>query len=711
MVDFDIKKGAAADLDAIEAVIERLPLVPTDRVVTPNGVHAYWRLREPMLTASSEERELAAAMVKGWERYVRDRAGFHVDATADLARIMRLPGSLHRKPHSDGARLVVRSGLGGPRYNGEDVEPYILTVVGTTASNGKDVHAALTVHTSVAMPSWFDTVREVAGPRFAGMCSGEVEMPSPSERDLSIASALVGLAPRASDQDITDVLVALRKERGDDTKPSNAQYYRRTVAKAREPRPDSIAATPFPCDQTCDPAAGLGDTISMPHVPVSHGGLETVRVPEHPRGVFPLDALPGPIADFVAETAAALRVPIDMVAVPALGFMAAAVGGSLCIELNPEWREHPVLWLAVVARPGTKKTPAIAAAGRPIEEWQSRLFHEHREAQDRYEIADAAWASTRNRDRGPKPDKPMGERVVVDDTTIEKLAVIHEQNPRGLIVNRDELTAWVRGLGQYKARGGSDRQQYLSMWSSKQVVVDRVKNPVPIVIRKPIVSVLGSIQPDMLAELRDPERRDDGFTDRILFAYPQVAGGTAWTDDTVDPRTANRYAAVLQRMLAVPMCAGLYAPESTIVRLSPEARQVWVDHHNAHAVAMNDPDLPPRLYGVYSKASGYAARIALILHAAAVASEESERGYVDTQAVLGGWAIMNYYFLPNARSVYGFMGQRADDRQVDALVAWLRRRGGSASVRDMVRGAFNATSPGSPRTAGEWNPRPPRART
>ena len=57
----------------------------------------------------------------------------------------------------------------------------------------------------------------------------------------------------------------------------------------------------------------------------------------------------------------------------------------------------------------------------------------------------------------PEPPEPVG-RTVVGDTTAEALFSVLEENPRGVLVSRDELTGWLRSMDQYKGGKGSDRQ-------------------------------------------------------------------------------------------------------------------------------------------------------------------------------------------------------------------------------------------------------------
>src|SRR5581483_752631 len=80
---------------------------------------------------------------------------------------------------------------------------------------------------------------------------------------------------------------------------------------------------------------------------------------------------------------------------------------------------------------------------------------------------------------------------------------------------------------------GGDRQAYLSMWSRIPLKVSRKSAPLPIAIPRPCLVVVGGVQPDLLPG------RDDGFLDRLLWAYPEPLLDR-WTDLALDPAAVAR---------------------------------------------------------------------------------------------------------------------------------------------------------------------------
>lgn len=107
--------GHAATL----ATIQGLDLPPSLIVDSGGGLHAYWILKEPWELYDARERGDARSVVEQLQRAVSVRIGHAVDNTADLARILRVPGTLSRK--YDPPRPVRVVGGSRQRYEARDV--------------------------------------------------------------------------------------------------------------------------------------------------------------------------------------------------------------------------------------------------------------------------------------------------------------------------------------------------------------------------------------------------------------------------------------------------------------------------------------------------------------------------------------------------------------------------------------------------------------
>ncbi|HSH78943.1 MAG TPA: DNA-primase RepB domain-containing protein [Herpetosiphonaceae bacterium] len=84
---FDGDKAAAL------AHIEQLTPAPSVIVDSGGGYHCYWLLDEPFILATDADRARADRAQKGWVKHVRSDEG-----AKDLARVLRVPGTLNFKP-------------------------------------------------------------------------------------------------------------------------------------------------------------------------------------------------------------------------------------------------------------------------------------------------------------------------------------------------------------------------------------------------------------------------------------------------------------------------------------------------------------------------------------------------------------------------------------------------------------------------------------
>ena len=298
---------------------------------------------------------------------------------------------------------------------------------------------------------------------------------------------------------------------------------------------------------------------------------------------FPVDVFPAPVRLFALQVAESLGCPVDIVAGPILGISATAIGASRALELKPGWSESPRFYIAIVAPPGSGKSPAESLVCRPAYDMQSRFRQEYKQALEAYEEAEelrrprgrrrpqaADTANTTAQDSPTSSDttadttavvtqdnsttaaslasrpKPVLLRIIVSDATTESLAPLSAENPRGVIMLKDEMSGWAASMNQYKNGKGTDCQFYLSCWSGSPATIDRKTQGQPIFVPHPFINVMGGIQPDMLSTLCQDKNRADGFLDRILFLYPDHRGASRWVSQGVNPEVQRSWSDTLE---------------------------------------------------------------------------------------------------------------------------------------------------------------------
>jgi hypothetical protein len=441
-----------------------------------------------------------------------------------------------------------------------------------------------------------------------------------------------------------------------------------------------------------DAAVQLRKLLTAPH-PEGPADDKPLAVRAEPVEPFPMDVFPAPLARLIREGAEALPCPPEFIGVPMLAVLGGAIGTSRVVEVKAGWREGPRIYAAVVADPGSKKSPALDLAMKPLYQQQEthKEAHElakiaHQQQLADYEVQQASWRKAVNAGevdpslRPTMPDEPHMPQVWTSDATIEAFAELLERNPRGLMMVRDELTGWVRAMNQYKGGKGADRQAWLSFWSGAPVIVNRKNRKSPIMLNLPFVGVVGCMPPEVLGDLADERGREDGFVHRVLFAFPEQIS-PRWTDAVVSEATIQGYTQVVQRLLALKDHEGA-GPR--VVTFTPKGHAAYVELVNELYALLDSPDCPASMRGPLAKLEGYAARLALILQMSRLAAGETEMEAVEEVSVIGAAALV-HYFRVHAKRVYAQLACTPEDKEVSVALSWILAHGGSASLRELVR--------------------------
>lgn len=425
---------------------------------------------------------------------------------------------------------------------------------------------------------------------------------------------------------------------------------------------------------------------------------------------FPVAALPEPVRGFVTAGARAIGCDPSFVALPVLVALAAAVGNTRRLELKRGWHVAPILWAAVVGESGTTKTPAFQLALRAVRVRESEAQVRNESAQDehfaelaQWEKEQAAWKRAKGQVAPPtKPKPPRFERYTVGDTTVEALAPILRDNPRGVLLARDELSGWFGSFDRYASNGksGADESHWLSMYNAESMTVDRKTGPARTLhVPAAAVCVVGGIQPAILERAFDTKRRESGLAARFLLAYPPRRA-KAWTEADIEPKAQAAVARVFAALYELRAGDDPSAPYP-LVRLSADARALWTDYytqHNAEQVA-----LCGELSAAWSKLEEYAARLALVLHFVRWAAHDStlvDVAVLDADSMRAG-IVLAEWFKREARRVYAMLDETDDDRDTRELVEFIRRKGGAVTAREVQQGYRPLKAPGAAEAALE----------
>jgi hypothetical protein len=241
---------------------------------------------------------------------------------------------------------------------------------------------------------------------------------------------------------------------------------------------------------------------------------------------FPLGVLPELACRLVEEISSSMNCMPDLAALPLLTLASGAIGNSRMLQIHDTYLASALLYAVAIAEPGQCKTPPLKLLQRPLEQAQGRYVKEWKDDVKTWKKKQKD--SDSDSDSEPEP-KPTLRRCLVGNITTECLALKLQDNPRGLLMIRNELSGLLCGMNQYK-RGGDDRPTYVELWDSQTILVDRKsdteRDGEPLFVRNAFLSIYGTTQPDRLDGLRlhgGPQRSpvNDGFLERWLPVAPE----------------------------------------------------------------------------------------------------------------------------------------------------------------------------------------------
>lgn len=477
--------------------------------------------------------------------------------------------------------------------------------------------------------------------------------------------------------------------------------------------------------------AGEAEPLQPKAATTSSSATRSSAPPVEAYQPYPVDALPEPLASFVAETADAIGCDPAYVALPLLAVAGSAIGTTRRLELKAGYSVPAILWSVIVGESGTSKSPALRTVLEHVRGRERRLREEHaldrrdyEDAVEAYEKARSAWrASKSGGDPPERPAEPASRRCLVTDVTVEALAVKLADNPRGLLLARDELAGWLNSLDRYaKSGGGSgDESFYLSAYNGEPHAVDRrTGDRREVYVAQAALWLTGSIQPAILRRALGTERRESGLLARLLLTAPPPRPAT-WSEKEVSPLTRQWLHDVLDRLYALdPDADAEGREEPRLVRLEADAKAAYVQWHDRHGEEL--ASLTGDRAAAWSKLRESGARLSLIIHAVRVAAGKAASDDVDAESMERALRLVEWH-KAETRRVYAIVGQtdeEAAERQSDdRLAAWIDRHGGATTARDLVsRVRWIATSDEAEAALrrlvaagrGEWRERPPSER-
>ncbi|UNE54015.1 YfjI family protein [Bartonella machadoae] len=363
--------------------------------------------------------------------------------------------------------------------------------------------------------------------------------------------------------------------------------------------------------------------------------INTALLPVEP---FHATQVPLVLGRYIYDIANHQQSPVDFVAVSAICALATVIGNGVRIapkQHSNNWKIVPNLWGMIIGQPSARKTPAMQAALTPIAHLQKEWYQEWKKQKKRAKIkeileelnqkekrkqaskalkkgdseaANALLSETLSKDN--EKDDCLS-RFIVNDVTVEKLGELLNENPRGLLMVRDELSGFLANLELKEYQ--TDRGFYLQVFNGDQLYTyDRIGRGT-IHIPNATLSIIGGIQPSRIIPIIQAMlsgKADDGLLQRFqMMVWPDKIKKCTWIDRDPLKDAYKDYEEVFRSFRDKP----LGSPEHPIVmRFSPDAQEMFSEWWENHQKEIRRDDLSEPLQAHLAKMDKTIPSLALI---------------------------------------------------------------------------------------------------
>ncbi|HHG3225427.1 DUF3987 domain-containing protein [Vibrio fluvialis] len=294
------------------------------------------------------------------------------------------------------------------------------------------------------------------------------------------------------------------------------------------------------------------------------GEIKNIKLDEVFANEFTPDLFPESLYNYCIESSKCINnAKPDYVATSLLVSGAALIGGSCCIRPkgnDKSWEIKPTLWSLNIGDPSSFKTPLTNKGKAPLIYAQKNhidicnIKNKHRQdienklIEQKTESIKQKIGIKIEQDDNDAIEELLDElsslelkydaerRVIFNDLTPESLLENLMKNPRGILLERDE----IKGLFLSMNKSGREELRSILLHgfnaTDEPYIIDRIGRERQIV-NNVHISILGGIQPDVLKPFlldRENGNNNDGFIERFQIAVYPKHTNLEYIDESID---------------------------------------------------------------------------------------------------------------------------------------------------------------------------------
>ncbi len=352
---------------------------------------------------------------------------------------------------------------------------------------------------------------------------------------------------------------------------------------------------------------------------------------------FPAEIFPHEFQEFIKKVALAIDIGPEVVASIEMGILSACIGNSIKISPKPGYEVAPFMWTCVVLPPGSGKSPVFDTLSKPIRKIQSEATQRYKQQIKEYKVALRNFKKDEN--ISEEPEEPILEQYYTSDATVEALAEVFENQPRGILSFQDELSSLIYGMNQYKG-GGNDKQHYLELFNCNSWKINRKSGAR--FIPNTGMAIIGGIQPEVIPLVFGNDSFRDGFIQRFIFVCPDIHP-IKFNRNCLRQDDCKYWENLIQWCYSIPLVIGEDGfVKSEIIRLNEEALGIWELFYNECGQLLTV--MPFKIQGFIPKLILYSLKFMGILHAIKKYHNNAVPDLIDREITDNSIKLAKYFF-------------------------------------------------------------------
>lgn len=277
---------------------------------------------------------------------------------------------------------------------------------------------------------------------------------------------------------------------------------------------------------------------------------------------LPIDGLSDDAKKILESVTETYQCSRDIVLSAMYAAVGAAVGKRIRIY-DGKYYNYPCLWIAVVAPSGSNKSTPVRQILRPLIDRDSANYKLYKDEMKAYRKA-----------QDDSVEKPIFKQLLISDSTPEARNKALSISTNGILLYRDEIKGFLDDIGRYTRSG--EVSQLLSVYDNDNIIVNR-KSDDTLLIEQPFMSILGTIQPDVLADAFGRDLlMNNGFVQRWMFVYPDDVPPSMYSESCMPKPIISMWNDYINRLLDFDFASNRLGT----LYIANEAKQLYADYYN-----------------------------------------------------------------------------------------------------------------------------------